>query len=175
MREVSAGVRSGLRVPPEIAAHLLDEQPFAKRRKITYAPALLLRRRRKIPSGLPHALEGQRCQEIAAARNSFKPSIAKYDLPLLRAFNAANVPTDELVLIGKFHPRGVVPLRSAKTAEWMRKHVPATACTRQRQSSQGFREPRNQAREGRNICVSMIPAMREIPGVIGVHLHGLPP
>jgi methylenetetrahydrofolate reductase (NADPH) len=63
---------------------------------------------------------------------------------------------------------GVGPLRSAKTAEWMRTHVP------------GLHIPdavvarlagaADAAREGRNLCVDLIQEIRSVPGVSGIHL-----
>ena len=63
---------------------------------------------------------------------------------------------------------GVGPLRSAKTAEWMRKnvpgmHVPDALIER-------LRGAQDQAREGRNICIENIQEIREIRGVSGVHI-----
>ena len=74
-----------------------------------------------------------------------------------------------LGLIGKvFILAGVGPLRSAKTAEWMRKnvpgmHVPDALIAR-------LAGAQDQAREGRNICVELIQAIREIRGISGVHI-----
>jgi len=63
---------------------------------------------------------------------------------------------------------GVGPLRSAKTAEWMRKnvpgmHVPDAVIAR-------LSGAQDQAREGRNICIELIQSMREIRGISGVHI-----
>jgi methylenetetrahydrofolate reductase (NADPH) len=76
---------------------------------------------------------------------------------------------EALGLIGKvFILVGVGPLRSAKTAEWMRKnvpgmHVPDALIARLAGAA-------DQAREGRNICIELIQAIREIRGVSGVHV-----
>jgi methylenetetrahydrofolate reductase (NADPH) len=63
---------------------------------------------------------------------------------------------------------GVGPLRSAKTAEWMRKHVPGVhvpdALIARLSGAQ------DQAREGLNICVELIQSIREIRGISGVHV-----
>jgi methylenetetrahydrofolate reductase (NADPH) len=76
---------------------------------------------------------------------------------------------EALGLIGQvFILVGVGPLRSAKTAEWMRKHVPGMhvpdALIARLAGAQ------DQAREGRNICVELIESIREIRGVSGVHI-----
>ena len=59
-------------------------------------------------------------------------------------------------------------LRSAKTAEWMRKnvpgmHVPDSVIER-------LRGAKDQATEGRNICVDLIQSISAMRGVSGVHI-----
>jgi methylenetetrahydrofolate reductase (NADPH) len=76
---------------------------------------------------------------------------------------------DALGLLGKvFILVGVGPLRSAKTADWMRRNVPGMdvpdAVIARLSGAQ------DQAREGRNICIELIQSMREIRGVSGVHI-----
>lgn len=63
---------------------------------------------------------------------------------------------------------GVGPLRSAKTAEWMRSnvpgvHIPDAVIAR----LQGAAKP---AIEGKNLCVEIIQQVREMAGVHGVHV-----
>ncbi len=63
---------------------------------------------------------------------------------------------------------GVGPLRSAKTAEWMRTnvpgmHVPDAIVARLAGAT-------DQAREGRKLCIELIQAIREIRGISGVHV-----
>jgi methylenetetrahydrofolate reductase (NADPH) len=76
---------------------------------------------------------------------------------------------EALGLLGRIHILvGVGPLRSAKTAEWMRKnvpgmHVPDALIAR-------LSGAQDQAREGRNICIELIQSMREMRGVSGVHI-----
>jgi methylenetetrahydrofolate reductase (NADPH) len=149
----------------EIARNLRDEHRFQSGRKITYAPRVFFGAAEN-PSGLPHAWRAQRLAKKIAAGAQFIQTQYCYDLPLLRAFMQH---VEELGLIGKvFILAGVGPLRSAKTAEWMRKHVP------------GMHVPDSiiarisgapdQAREGRTICIELIQQMREIPGISGVHV-----
>jgi methylenetetrahydrofolate reductase (NADPH) len=80
----------------------------------------------------------------------------------MRAVEDAGVLEQAFVIVG------VGPLRSAKAAEWMRRHVP------------GMHVPdaviarlagaTDQAREGRNLCVDLIQEIRTIRGVHGVHV-----
>jgi len=63
---------------------------------------------------------------------------------------------------------GVGPLASAKSAEWIRDHVPGvhipdSVIRRLRQSN-------NQREEGLDICIEMIQQLKEIEGVSGVHI-----
>ena len=89
-----------------------------------------------------------------------------YDLPLLSGFMEQ---VEALGLLGKIYIlAGVGPLRSAKTAEWMRKnvpgmHVPDAVIARLSGAS-------DQAREGRNICIELIQSIREIRGISGIHI-----
>ena len=149
----------------EIARNLRDEHRFQSGRKITYAPRVFLGAAEN-PSGLPHAWRAQRLAKKIAAGAQFIQTQYCYDLPLLRAFMQH---VEELGLIGKvFILAGVGPLRSAKTAEWMRKHVPGMhvpdSVIARIQGAQ------DQAREGRNICIELIQQIHEIPGISGVHV-----
>jgi methylenetetrahydrofolate reductase (NADPH) len=63
---------------------------------------------------------------------------------------------------------GVVPLRSAKSARWMKEKlygtiIPDALVERMEQAS-------DPAAEGRRICVEVIDALTEIPNVAGVHI-----
>ena len=149
----------------EIARNLRDEHRFQSGRKITYAPRVFFGAAEN-PSGLPHAWRAQRLAKKIAAGAQFIQTQYCYDLPLLRAFMQH---VEELRLIGRvFILAGVGPLRSAKTAEWMRKHVPGmhvpdSIVARLQGAS-------DQAREGRNLCIELIQQIREIPGISGVHI-----
>jgi methylenetetrahydrofolate reductase (NADPH) len=148
-----------------IARTLRDEHHFESGRKISFAPRVFLGAAEN-PSGLPHAWRAQRLAKKAAAGAQFIQTQYCYDLPLLRAFLEQ---AEALGLFGKLHILvGVGPLRSAKTAEWMRKHVPGMhvpdAVIARLSGAQ------DQAREGRAICIELIQAMRGLRGVSGVHI-----
>ncbi len=65
---------------------------------------------------------------------------------------------------------GVGPLRSAKTAEWMRNHVPGVHIPDAViERLKGVPGPQ-QRQEGKQICIEIIQQMREIRGVSGVHV-----
>jgi len=149
----------------DIARTLRDDHHFQSGRKITFAPRVFLGAAEN-PSALPHAWRARRLAKKVAAGAQFIQTQYVYDVPLLRAFMQQ---VEALELFGKVYILvGVGPLRSAKTAEWMRKnvpgmHVPDALIAR-------LRGAQDQAREGRNICVELIQQVREIRGVSGVHV-----
>jgi len=149
----------------DIARTLRDDHHFQSGRKITFAPRVFLGAAEN-PSALPHAWRAQRLAKKVAAGAQFIQTQYCYDLPLLADFMQQ---IEALGLLDKvFVLAGVGPLRSAKTAEWMRKnvagmHVPDALIAR-------LAGAKDQAREGRNICVELIQAIREIRGISGVHI-----
>ena len=149
----------------DIARTLREDHHFQSGRKISFAPRVFLGAAEN-PSGLPYAWRPQRLAKKVAAGAQFIQTQYCYDLPLLRGF------MDRVEALGLFDKIyilvGVGPLRSAKTADWMRKHVPGMhvpdAIIARLSGAQ------DQAREGRNICIELIQSMREIRGVSGVHI-----
>ena len=148
-----------------IARTLRDDHHFQSGRKISFAPRVFLGAAEN-PSALPHAWRAQRLAKKVAAGAQFIQTQYCYDLALLRNFM---VQVEDLGLFGKvFILAGVGPLRSAKTADWMRKNVPGmfvpdALVTR-------LAGANDQAAEGRSICVELIQEMREIRGISGVHI-----
>jgi methylenetetrahydrofolate reductase (NADPH) len=63
---------------------------------------------------------------------------------------------------------GVAPLRSARSALWMRKHLFGTIIPDDTVAR--LERARDAAAEGRRICVALMQELREIPGVAGVHI-----
>jgi methylenetetrahydrofolate reductase (NADPH) len=149
----------------DIARMLRDDHHFQSGRKITFAPRVFFGAAEN-PSALPHAWRAQRLAKKVAAGAQFIQTQYCYDLTLLRAFMEQ---VEALGLFDKvFILAGVGPLRSAKTAAWMRKNVPGMlvpdALIERLSGAQ------DQAREGRNICVELIQEVREMRGISGVHL-----
>lgn len=91
-----------------------------------------------------------------------------FDLGLMRRYMAAvrDLGLHERVFI----LAGVGPLRSAKTAEWLRSRVPGVVIPddviRRLRSVPAER----QREEGKRLCVEIIQELREIEGVSGVHV-----
>ena len=148
-----------------IARTLRDESHFQSGRKITSPPHVFLGAAEN-PSALPHDWRARRLAKKVAAGAQFIQTQYCYDLSLLRSFMRH---VEDLGLVGKvFILAGVGPLRSAKTADWMRRnvpgmHVPDALIDR----LAGAKDP---AREGRDICIEQIQAIREISGISGVHV-----
>jgi len=149
----------------DIARNLRDEHCFQSGRKISFAPRVFLGAAEN-PFALPHEWRAQRLAKKVAAGAQFIQTQYCYDLPLLRSFMEQ---VEALGLFGQVHIlAGVGPLRSAKSAAWMRKnvpgvHVPDALIAR-------LSGAKDQAREGLNICIEMIQSIREIRGISGVHV-----
>ena len=147
------------------ARTLRDEQRFLSGRRLTYGPRVFLGAASN-PFAQPLQWRAERLAKKVAAGAQFIQTQYCYDVPLLRTFMCR---VHDLGLIGKvFILVGVGPLRSAKTAEWMRRNVPGLhipdAVIKRRA---GAEDP---AREGRRLCVELIQQIREVPGVSGVHV-----
>jgi len=149
----------------ETARTLRDEHHFLSGRKISYAPRVLLGAAEN-PFAKPFEWRAQRLAKKVAAGAQFIQTQFCYDLLLLRAFMRQ---VEELGLLDKvFILVGVGPLRSAKSAEWIRTHVPGVhipdeIIKRLAGASDG-------ALEGRRLCIDLIQEIRTVKGVHGVHV-----
>ena len=63
---------------------------------------------------------------------------------------------------------GVAPLRSAKSAHWMRKHLYGSIIPEQ--YVERLESAADPASEGERICVELIGELAQIPGIAGVHV-----
>src|SRR5271165_2200736 len=149
----------------EIARTLREDHKFQSGRKITFAPRVLFGAAEN-PSAMPHAWRALRLAKKVAAGAQFIQTQYCYDIPLLRAFMQQ---VESLGLLDQVYIlAGVGPLRSAKTAEWMRKnvpgmHVPDAVIAR-------LAGAKDQTREGLALCIDLIQEIREIRGISGVHI-----
>ncbi len=147
------------------ARTLRDEHRFLSGRKLTYAPRVFLGAASN-PFAPPTEWRAQRLAKKVAAGAQFVQTQYCYDVPLLKTFMSR---VEDLGLFGKvFILVGVGPLRSAKTAEWMRAnvpglHIPEAVIKR-------LAGARDGAREGRNLCIELIQEIREVRGASGVHV-----
>lgn len=149
----------------ETARTLRDEHHFLSGRKITCAPRVLLGAAEN-PFAQPVEWRAARLAKKVAAGAQFIQTQWCYDVPMLRSFMQR---VDDLGLLDKvFILVGVGPLRSARSAEWIRAHVPGVHIPDQVIGRMaGAADP---AAEGRRLCIDLIQEIRTITGVHGVHV-----
>jgi methylenetetrahydrofolate reductase (NADPH) len=149
----------------ETARTLRDEHHFLSGRKITYAPRVLLGAAEN-PFIPPVEWRAQRLAKKVAAGAQFIQTQFCYDVPRLRSFMQH---VEQLGLLDKiFILVGVGPLRSAKSAEWIRTHVPGVHIPDEViKRLAGAADP---AAAGRALCIEIIQEIRTIKGIHGVHV-----
>jgi len=149
----------------EIAVGLRDKLTFQSGRKITTAPQVFFGAAEN-PNALPLEHRALRLAKKVEAGAQFIQTQYCYDIPLLKRFMGL---VDDLGLLGKVHILiGVGPVRSAKAGDWMRTnvpgiHIPDSVIAR-------LAGAKDQALEGRNLCVDLIQEIKTIKGVSGVHV-----
>ena len=149
----------------EIGRTLRDQHHFQSGRKLSFSPRVLFGAGEN-PMVPPLEHRALRLAKKVAAGAQFIQTQYVYDLPRLRSFMRG---VEELGLLDRvFLLIGVGPIRSAKAAEWMRRHVPGVHIPDAIvERLAGAQDP---AREGRNICVELIQEIRSMRGVHGVHV-----
>jgi methylenetetrahydrofolate reductase (NADPH) len=149
----------------ETARILRDEHRFLSGRRITAAPRVLLGAAEN-PFTQPLEWRAERLAKKVAAGAQFIQTQWCYDVPLLRAFMSR---VEDLGLLDKvFILVGVGPLRSAKSAEWIRTHVPGVHIPDEVVRRMAGAE--DGAAEGRRLCIELIQEIGAIKGVHGVHV-----
>jgi 5,10-methylenetetrahydrofolate reductase len=148
-----------------VIRRMRDEGKFLSGRKITTPPRVFLGAAEN-PFAPPYDFRPLRLAKKVAAGAQFCQTQYCFDLPRLQAF--MGVARDMGITERCFILVGVGPLASAKTARWMRAnvagvHIPDEVVKR-------LEGAKNQKAEGKNICVEMIQALREVKGVCGVHV-----
>jgi len=142
---------------------LRDKGMFLSGRKLDSAPRLFLGAAEN-PFAPPYDFRPYRLAKKVEAGADFIQTQYCYDVPRLREFMAKvcelGVHEKVFILVG------VGPLRSAKSAEWMRANVPGVwipdpIIDRLKRGGKG---------EGKRLCVDIIREVREIKGVAGVHI-----
>ncbi|HEX3500472.1 MAG TPA: methylenetetrahydrofolate reductase [Stellaceae bacterium] len=149
----------------ETARRLRDAGQFESGRALTSRPQMFLGAAEN-PFAPPYDWRPLRLAKKIAAGAQFIQTQYCFDIPMLRDFMAR---LDDLGLTDAvFILVGVGPLPSARTAEWLRRHVagvhiPDAVVAR----LAGAAKPRA---EGRKLCVELIQELRDIKGVNGVHV-----
>ncbi|HXH03128.1 MAG TPA: methylenetetrahydrofolate reductase [Candidatus Competibacteraceae bacterium] len=149
----------------EIARTMRDESHFQSGRKIDYPPKVFLGAAEN-PFAPPYDWRPLRLAKKVAAGAQFIQTQYCYDVPLLERFMARvrDLGLDEKVFIIV----GVGPLSGAKTAEWMRTHVPGVHIPDP--VIERLRKAEKPKLEGKKLCIELIQQIREIKGVAGVHV-----
>lgn len=142
-----------------------DEARFLSGRKLTRPPRVFLGAAAN-PFAPPLDYRPHRLAKKVAAGAQFVQTQYCFDIDAFKRYMKAvrDDGTHEKVFI----LAGVGPLASARSAKWIRSHVPGVripdAVVRR------LKGAANQPREGVNICIEMIHRIREIDGVRGIHI-----
>jgi methylenetetrahydrofolate reductase (NADPH) len=145
------------------ARTLRDRGVFLSGRKLEIPPKFFLGAAEN-PFALPHDFRPHRLAKKIEAGADFIQTQYCFDVSRFREFMARvhDLGLHERVFI----LAGVGPLKGAKSAAWMRAHVPGVhipdaVIERLKKGGHG---------EGKRLCVEIIQQVREIPGVSGVHV-----
>lgn len=146
---------------------LRDHGRFLSGRKLESPPPLFLGAVEN-PFAPPYDFRPLRLAKKVEAGAEFIQTQFCFDVPRLRRFMSAvcDLGLNERVFILV----GVGPLRSARTAEWMRTRVPGVVIPDDVLRRLRAVPAEKQREEGKRLCVEIIQQVREIPGVRGVHV-----
>src|SRR5437879_6966559 len=154
----------------EVAAAMRDRGTYLSGRKLEQAPSFFIGAVEN-PFAPPLEFPPLRLQTKVRAGAEFIQTQLVFDVPIFIRFMAM---VADLGLVGKVFiiPSIGIP-RSARSAHFMREkvpglHVPESLVARLERTPQA-----RQAEEGVKIAVELVNAVREIPGVSGVHLIGI--
>jgi methylenetetrahydrofolate reductase (NADPH) len=149
----------------EMIKSMRDEKRFLSGREITSPPQVFLGAAAN-PFGPPLDYRPYRLAKKIAAGAQFIQTQYCFDMDVFR--NYMSKARDEGLLEQVFILPGVGPLASAKSAEWIRTHVPGVNIPDS--IIERLKGAKNQSEEGLNVCVDMINQLQEIEGVSGVHI-----
>jgi len=142
-----------------------DKGTFLSGRKITHPPRVFLGAAAN-PFAPPYDYRPLHIAKKIAAGAQFIQTQYCFDLPLLRQFMAKV--RDQGLHEKAFILVGVGPLASAKTARWMRAHVPGVHIPDD--IVKRIEGAKQQKQEGKQLCIELIQQIREVEGVAGVHV-----
>ena len=142
-----------------------DKGQFLSGRKITHPPRVFLGAAAN-PFVPPYDYRPLHLAKKIAAGAEFIQTQYCFDVPLLRQFMAKV--RDQGLHEKAFILVGVGPLASAKTARWMRAHVPGVHIPDE--IVKRIEGAKQQKLEGKKLCIELIQQIREIEGVAGVHV-----
>jgi methylenetetrahydrofolate reductase (NADPH) len=149
----------------QTARIMRDSGCFLSGRKIDVPPRLFLGAAAN-PFAPPYRFRPHRLAKKVEASADFIQTQYCFDMDRFREFmqKVRQLGLHERVFI----LAGVGPLRSAKTARWLRAKVPGVVIPDS--IVRRLSNARDQREEGARICVEIIEQIREIEGVSGIHL-----
>jgi len=149
----------------EIVRGMRDRGTFLSGRPLTKSPELFIGAAAN-PFAPPLEFRPLRLAKKIAAGAQFVQTQYCFDLPMLEEYmrRARDMGLDEkcFILVG------VGPLASARSAQWIRAHVPGVHIPDA--VIDRLRRAQDQRREGQRLCIETIQRIREIAGVAGVHV-----
>lgn len=150
-----------------VAKMMRDKGMFLSGRKLTVPPRLFLGAAEN-PFVPPYEWRPLRLAKKVEAGADFIQTQYCYDVPRFRQFmqHVRDLGLHEKVFILV----GVGPLRSEKTAEFMRTKVPGVIIPDAVVERLVKTPPKQKREEGKRICVEIIQQVHEIAGVAGVHV-----
>jgi len=149
----------------QVARGLRDRGTYASGRKVSARPGLFLGATLN-PFAPPFGERIVNLEKKVAAGAQFVQTQYCFDVEMLEAFmrevRSRGIERRCHILVG------VGPLPSARTARWMRAHVPGVHIPEH--ILHRLEQSADQKREGAKICVELILALRRIEGIAGVHV-----
>ena len=142
-----------------------DDSQFLSGRKLTSPPQVLLGAAEN-PFAPPLDYRSLRMEKKVAAGAQFVQTQYCFDMEILRNFMSAV--RDQGLHERVFILPGVGPLASAKSAEWIRTHIPGVHIPDE--VIKRLQGAKDQAQEGVNICIEILQQLKEIEGVHGAHI-----
>jgi methylenetetrahydrofolate reductase (NADPH) len=142
-----------------------DDGQYLSGRKLTKAPPVFLGAAAN-PFAPPIDYRPLRLQKKVAAGAQFVQTQYCFDLEILRNFMAAV--HDQGLNERVFILPGIGPLASAKSAEWIRTHIPGVHIPDE--IVKRLKGAKDQAQEGVNVCVEILQQLKETEGVNGAHI-----
>jgi methylenetetrahydrofolate reductase (NADPH) len=154
----------------EVAAGMRDRGTYLSGRKLEQAPSFFIGAVEN-PFAPPLEFRPLRLQKKVRAGADFVQTQLVFDVPLFAHFMAM---AGELGLFDKVFviPSIGIP-RSARGARFMKEKVPGLHVPDALIARMDKTPPARQADEGIAIAVELVAAVRQIPGVAGVHLIGI--
>lgn len=144
-----------------------DEGKFLSGRKLNVPPRVFLGAAEN-PFAPPQDWRPERLGKKVAAGADFIQTQYVYDIDVFKGFmmRVQDLGLPERVYI----LAGVGPLRSARTAEYMRTHVPGVVIPDAIVERMKKTSKEHAQEEGMQICVEIIEQVRAIQGIAGVHV-----